>query len=293
MKLLNKIVTVALVATTAFAELKNVPDDVDMNQLNAAMADALNSLQPGTPQQQQEATKDMKIKYIEGPLECDDEEKIEPQKYVSFEYVGTIAEESETGTPGELFDSSSLPGRAPLDFQHSLGQVPRGLDFATNGLCQGVNVTITIPPLLAFGDEGNGGSIPGGATIEFNILVKKVSKEDFRPPYNFFENMDSDRDGRVSRKEMTEFMLVYYRAGVPDELWNAADKNGDGYSDWDEFIFDKGEKKKVINLDEEDRKAAQKKAQKEADDSLKKEDDVDDASKEEYEEKFEIKTARE
>merc|ERR1711957_15678 len=116
-------------------------------------------------------------------------------------------------------------------------------DFATRGLCQGVNVSITIPPLLAFGDEGNGGIIPGGATIHFNVFVKKVSVEDFRPEYNFFEHMDSDKDGLVSRKEMTDFMLLNYRAGVPDELWNA-------------FIFDKGEKKKrVINQDDEDKKA--------------------------------------
>jgi hypothetical protein len=68
--------------------------------------------------------------------------------------------------------------------------------------------------------------------------------------------MDADKDGLVSRKEMTYFMLINYRAGVPDELWNAADKNGDGYSDWNELIFDKGGKKKrIINQDNEDKKA--------------------------------------
>jgi len=259
MKLFN-IFAAALVATTAFAELENVPDDVDMSKLNEALGEAMNSLQPGSPQEQQEGMKDLKVVHIDGPLECDDEERIEPQNYVSVEYVGTIAEESKTGEIGAIFDSSFIRGQT-LDFQHSLGQVPRGFDFATNGLCQGVNVSITIPPVLAFGDEGNGGVIPGGATIHFNVLVKKVAKEDFRPPYNYFEAMDGDKDGLVSRKEMTDFMLLHYRSGVPDELWNAADKNGDGYSEWDEFIFDKGQKKRVIDQDAEDLTARQKAAE--------------------------------
>jgi len=253
MKLFN-IFAAALAATTVFAELENLPDDVDSGQLNAALADALNSLQPGTPEEQNSAMKDLKVVHIDGPLECEEEEMIAPQFFVSVEYVGTIAEESKTGEIGAIFDSSLIRGQT-LDFQHSLGQVPRGFDFATNGLCQGVNVSITIPPVLAFGDEGNGGVIPGGATIHFNVLVKKVSKEDFRAPYNFFDAMDEDRDGLVSRKEMTDFMLNHYRSGVPDELWNAADKDGDGYSDWNEFIFDKGEKKNIIDQDAEDKKA--------------------------------------
>lgn len=253
MKLFN-VFAAALAVTSAVAQIE-APDGVDQGELNEALAEAMNSMQPGTPQEQQGAMEDLKVVHIDGPLECEEEDTIEASKYVSVEYVGTIAEGSETGEVGKIFDSSFIRGQT-LDFQHSLGQVPRGFDFATRGLCQGVNVSITIPPLLAFGDEGNGGIIPGGATIHFNVFVKKVSVEDFRPEYNFFEHMDSDKDGLVSRKEMTDFMLLNYRAGVPDELWNAADKNGDGYSDWNEFIFDKGEKKKrVINQDDEDKKA--------------------------------------
>jgi FKBP-type peptidyl-prolyl cis-trans isomerase len=254
MKVFN-VFAAALAVTSAVAEIA-APDGVDQGKLNEALAEAMNSMQPGTPEEQQGAMEDLKVVHIEGPLECEDEDRIEPKKYVSVEYVGTIAEGSETGEIGKIFDSSALRGGQTLDFQHSLGQVPRGFDFATNVLCQGVNVSITIPPLLAFGDQGNGGVIPGGATVHFNVVVKKVSVEDFRPEYNFFEHMDTDKDGLVSRKEMTDFMLINYRSGVPDELWNAADKNGDGYSDWNEFIFDKGEKKKrVINQDDEDKKA--------------------------------------
>jgi FKBP-type peptidyl-prolyl cis-trans isomerase len=258
MKLFNNIFTliIAAAAGSALAKIEN-PNDVDMSKLNEALSEAMNKMQPGSPEEQQDAMKDLKVVHIEGPLECNDDDRIEPRKFVSVEYVGTIAKESKTGKIGELFDSSVIRGQ-PLDFQHSLGQVPRGFDFATNGLCRGVNVSITIPPVLAFGDQGNGGKIPGGATIHFNVLVKKVANSDFRPPYNFFENMDADKDGLVSRKEMTDFMFKYYRAAVPDELWNAADKNGDGYSDWDEFIFDKGEKKRIIDQDAEDEKAARK-----------------------------------
>jgi FKBP-type peptidyl-prolyl cis-trans isomerase len=240
MKLVLSNIAALLFATTpAFAQ-----EQPDGEQLGKALHEAMSSTMPGTPEERQKALEDLTTVWVSGPKECDKEKTIDAQMFVSVEYEGRIAEESATGVKGEVFDSSALRGQ-PLEFQHSLGQVPMGFDFGTHYLCEGTNATITIPPLLAFGEQGNGGKIPGNATIVFSVLVKKVAKEDWRTPYDYYTNMDVNRDGLVTREEMTDFMLNYYRAGVPDELWAAADKNGDGFSDWDEFPFSKGARPEI------------------------------------------------
>lgn len=134
-KTTNQDETIQRICSSTSSHFIVAPDGVDQGTLNEVLARAMNSMQPGTPQEQQGAMDDLKVVLINGPLECEDEDRIKPQKYVSVEYVGTIAEGSETGEIGKILYSSFIRGQT-LDFQqHSIGQVPRGFDFATNGLC--------------------------------------------------------------------------------------------------------------------------------------------------------------
>ena len=50
------------------------------------------------------------VNVYEGPTEC--EHPVQPDDYLYVHYVGTIDKSSETGIPGEKFDSSRDKGQA-------------------------------------------------------------------------------------------------------------------------------------------------------------------------------------
>lgn len=72
MKLFN-VFTAALAVTSVVAQI-SAPDWVDQGELNEALAEAMNSMQPGTLQEQQGAMEDLKVVHIDRPLQCEEEE---------------------------------------------------------------------------------------------------------------------------------------------------------------------------------------------------------------------------
>merc|ERR1739846_233793 len=96
---------------------------------------------------------------------------------------------------------------------------------------------------------GAGGAIPGGATLHFDVEVVDIS--DSPPPGpNYFAMIDTDEDGKLSGTEIEAFFGQQGRP-VPDGLWEAEDKDGDGFISWEEFSGPKGDSAPEVAAKEE------------------------------------------
>jgi FKBP-type peptidyl-prolyl cis-trans isomerase len=74
---------------------------------------------------------------------------------------------------GKVFDSSHNRGE-PLKFKLGVGQVIEGWDEGIAGMKVGGKRTLTIPPHMAYGERGAGGSIPPNATLIFDIELVEI-----------------------------------------------------------------------------------------------------------------------
>ena len=88
-------------------------------------------------------------------------------KKVTVNYTGTL-------TDGTKFDSSLNPGRTPFEFNLGAGEVIAGWDQGVAGMKVGGKRKLTIPASLGYGDQGVPGTIPGGATLIFEVELLKV-----------------------------------------------------------------------------------------------------------------------
>lgn len=86
---------------------------------------------------------------------------------VVVHYVGRMLAD------GKQFDSS-VSRRDPLDFSLGAGDVIRGWDEGIQGMKVGGKRRLTIPPELAYGDQGCGGVIPPAATLVFEVELLEV-----------------------------------------------------------------------------------------------------------------------
>ncbi len=57
---------------------------------------------------------------------------------------------------------------------------------------------------LAYGQQGAGDMIPGGATLIFDIELLDV--EEGPKPVNVFKQIDQDADSHISRDELAEYL---------------------------------------------------------------------------------------
>src|SRR5438270_4686573 len=85
---------------------------------------------------------------------------------VLVHYVGRIQN-------GAQFDSSRAR-RDPLDFSLGSGDMIKGWDEGMQGMRVGGMRRLTIPPALAYGDQGCGGVIPPQATLVFEVELLEV-----------------------------------------------------------------------------------------------------------------------
>lgn len=85
---------------------------------------------------------------------------------VSVNYTGWLMD-------GTMFDSSIVHGR-PFTFVLGKGSVIQGWDEGVAGMRVGGKRELVIPPDLAYGDRGAGGTIPPGATLKFEVELLGV-----------------------------------------------------------------------------------------------------------------------
>ncbi len=85
---------------------------------------------------------------------------------VEMHYVGTLMD-------GTKFDSSRDRGQT-FSFTIGAGQVIEGWEKGIPGMKVGGLRKLTIPSDMAYGDQGAGGLIPGGATLIFEVELVSV-----------------------------------------------------------------------------------------------------------------------
>jgi len=86
---------------------------------------------------------------------------------VSVHYTGWL-------TDGTKFDSSLDRGE-PFAFTLGQGQVIEGWDKGVEGMKVGGKRKLTIPPAMAYGDQGAGDAIPPNATLVFEVELLAVN----------------------------------------------------------------------------------------------------------------------
>ena len=84
---------------------------------------------------------------------------------VSVHYVGKLK------TTKKVFDAST---KKPFQFKLGLGEVIRGWDVGVQGMRIGGRRTLTIPPEKAYGRHGAPPTIPGNATLIFDVRLLGV-----------------------------------------------------------------------------------------------------------------------
>ena len=90
-------------------------------------------------------------------------------KDIDVHYTGYLQD-------GTIFDSS-LARRSPLTITLGVGQVIRGWDEGIDGMKEGGKRKLTIPPEMAYGEQGAGGVIPPNATLIFEVELLHVYQD--------------------------------------------------------------------------------------------------------------------
>lgn len=149
-------VGVLVVALLLFAACGD--DTETTTQGDASPSPANGDCEPGA-----EVTTASGLRYVEN--ECGTGAEAVPGSLVAVHYTGKLEN-------GKVFDSSK--GREPLEFQVGAGMMIPGFDEGVEGMREGGNRTLTLPPELAYGKAGAGDAIPPNATLIFDVELVSV-----------------------------------------------------------------------------------------------------------------------
>lgn len=93
---------------------------------------------------------------------------------VRVNYSGWLYSTTAADNKGTLFDSSLAAGRTPFDFVLGTGNVIQGWHRGVLGMRVGGIRRLVIPPDLAYGAAGRPPTIPGNATLLFEVELLAV-----------------------------------------------------------------------------------------------------------------------
>ena len=183
-----------------------------------------------------------------GPTECNEHDKATKGKWLSMFYTGSIDESSETGEKGFVFESNF--GHNTFEFQIGMNTVIDGWDEGLLDKCKGAELTLIIPPYMAFSDNGAHDVIPGGATLRFEVEIVRVShiqkpskpvNKEGKEDYNLFAYIDFNQDGMLDEDELIEYFHgIGVTDGIPPTFMENEDTDKDGKISFDEFRGPKG-----------------------------------------------------
>ncbi|KAM4706278.1 peptidyl-prolyl cis-trans isomerase FKBP9 [Rhinophrynus dorsalis] len=88
---------------------------------------------------------------------------VEVSDFIRYHYNGTLMD-------GTLFDSSHNRMRT-YDTYVGIGWLIAGMDTGLLGMCVGEKRMITVPPFLAYGEDGDGKDIPSQASLVFDVVL--------------------------------------------------------------------------------------------------------------------------
>ena len=123
--------------------------------------------------------------YIEGPRglrykivkPADDPSSSSPQRAQNVKakytlYVNGFPDD--TPNSKKIDSSSGLFGEKPFGFLAGVSQVIKGWDLAIMDMKVGEARRLIVPSDLGYGEKGAGGSIPGGATLYFDVELAEI-----------------------------------------------------------------------------------------------------------------------
>ncbi|XP_001376648.4 peptidyl-prolyl cis-trans isomerase FKBP9 [Monodelphis domestica] len=129
---------------------------------------------------------------------------IQVSDFVRYHYNGTFLD-------GTLFDSSHNRMKT-YDTYVGIGWLIPGMDRGLLGMCVGEKRLITIPPFLAYGEDGDGKDIPGQASLVFDVaLLDLHNPKDGIAVEHVFVPQDCERQSRPG-----DFLRYHYNASLLD-----------------------------------------------------------------------------
>ncbi|XP_063561902.1 peptidyl-prolyl cis-trans isomerase FKBP10 isoform X2 [Gorilla gorilla gorilla] len=125
--------------------------------------------------------------------------------FMRYHYNGSLMD-------GTLFDSSYSRNHT-YNTYIGQGYIIPGMDQGLQGACMGERRRITIPPHLAYGENGTGDKIPGSAVLIFNVHVI-----DFHNPADVVEIRTLSRPSETCNEttKLGDFVRYHYNCSLLD-----------------------------------------------------------------------------